>query len=385
MHNEEMIKNRMCEVYEKKVDNFFTKIEKSGFSNTELKAVPSLFLPGWGEEYGGMKLKIAIVGKETLRWATAHGDNLYDNVIAHKNDSYDVTSSCSVFRDEGPAAWQNNFWQYAISALSKIFSVSKDDVMSEKNRLLKSFVWFNSHSIETYDSKAVNHRDISKERMAQIQKISDECGLNDFKDFIDVFCPDVILYFYRNSSEIPDRIIPSTFKLRDKWGEHEDIFEYYDGRTLLLQLRHPTYNVNNGITEDYIAEVADKIMYTRNVKEIARIYDIYNMTATEWRWWVDYTRNAAVNGRNDDLNVLARNLIRDIACELLTRNSRMTAQTLVLILNEVDLFRSCNWVYSSERRGPCRVVAGAYNASDEEDSAVIACAITKLNGELAWK
>ena len=381
----DMIRDRMEEVYGSKVENFFRKIEQVGFSDAELQAVPSLFLPGWGENYGSTRLKVAIIGKETLGWSTQHGSKLYDDVSAHKSNSYDVISSCLRFREEGPAVWQNNFWQYAITVLAKVFSVTKDDMMLGTNRLLKSFVWFNSHSIETYGSKTVNHSNILRERMDVIQQIADECKLNELDDFLDVFLPDVILYFYRNNSGVPDRIIPSFLKQHDRWGNGEDVYEYQGKKIILLQLRHPTYNAYNGISEDYIAGLVDKILYVRDMKEIDRTYDVYSMNASEWRWWVDYVRNVAESEKSDNLNEIARNLIKHVAHELQSRNSRMTAQTLVQILNEVDIFRVNNWMYSPERRGPCSVVRGAYNASDNEDSAVIASAFTKLNGELAWK
>ena len=67
----------------------------------------------------------------------------------------------------------------------------------------------------------------------------------------------------------------------------------------------------------------------------------------------------------------------------------MTAQTLVLILNEVIKFRNENWQYSPERRGPCTSVKLAYNYylnnNQLEDATYIAEAFTKLDGEKAYE
>ena len=86
---------------------------------------------------------------------------------------------------------------------------------------------------------------------------------------------------------------------------------------------------------------------------------------------------------------LSRHLILTVARELKKTNSTMTAQTLVLILNEVVKFRNENWQYSPERRGPCNSIKLAYNHymknSQEEDAKCIAEAFTKLDGKMAYE
>ena len=78
-----------------------------------------------------------------------------------------------------------------------------------------------------------------------------------------------------------------------------------------------------------------------------------------------------------------------VAAELTKRKATMTAQTLVLLLNEVDKFRRDNWLYSPERRGPCSSVRGAWNAYASAGKQIeadwLAKAFTKLDGNHAWK
>ena len=78
-----------------------------------------------------------------------------------------------------------------------------------------------------------------------------------------------------------------------------------------------------------------------------------------------------------------------IASELVKRKATMTAQTLVLLLNEVDKFRRDNWLYSKERRGPCSSVRGAWNAYASAGKQIeadwLAEAFTKIDGTHAWK
>lgn len=85
---------------------------------------------------------------------------------------------------------------------------------------------------------------------------------------------------------------------------------------------------------------------------------------------------------------LSHRLILSLGWELNRQQATMTAALMVRLLNRVEKFVGDNWMYSPERRGPCRVVRGAWSRyhalGEERNAAVIAEGFTRLNGNYAW-
>ena len=381
-------------VYAGKAAAFFERVKAMNLTGKELNAVPSLFIPGWGEDYDSSCFKVAIAGKETWNWANEFGNSLKCDLDAYERGQYDVIASCRLFRKDGPAKWQNQFWQYPATALAKFFDCARDDVLTKDNPLLRSIAWFNGHAIETYDSKGVNKDDISLEKMAAIQNAADESGLSDFETFVRVFQPHVILYFYRNRNGLPTRCFPSDIEVVQEWGQDKLAKEWrIDGRTILLQFPHTRNLGQKHIPQAHVADIVHDVFKARNIHgtlcEKDASCDFYRMSAVEWTTWVEFVRSEAEKYPDMGNMSLSHHLMATVAKELAKRHATMNAQTLVLILNEVDKFRRDNWQYSPERRGPCKSVSGAYNnykaQGKQTEADWIAEAFTKLNGELAWK
>lgn len=388
-----MLQQRMIDTNESKLQAFFSELRKCDFSDYELNAVPSLFLPCWGEGYSSSVLRIAIAGKETSSWSTALGKSLLDNLNASKNNSYNPLASCEHFRENGPAKWRNTFWHYAAAAIGKIYGQEEDDVLNKNNPVLQSIAWFNGHALETLDSTCVDKQNITLERMRILQSLVDKHGLSSFVTFINIFQPHVILYFYRNKSGIQLRTFKEEVELRQSWGN--DLDEYQLGNTLILNLRHTSWMARGNMTKqacaDLIAQVlkAHGLSYRLPNVDNGHFYELDKMSANEWRQWVSIVRTEA--DKYPDVNDLdlSRHLILTVARELRKTNSTMTAQLLVLLLNEVVKFQNDNWKYSPEGRGPCSCVRGAYNDyannRNQEDADIISQAFTKLNGCMAYE
>lgn len=380
--------------YAGKAASFFEKVKAMGLADAELSAVPSLFIPGWGDGYDASFFKVAVAGMETVAWSNEYGDSLKCDIDAHANGQYDVAASCRLFRKDGPAEWRNTFWQYPATILARLFKSSKSEVLQKDDPLMRSVAWFNGHSIETFNSRGVDQSAISPEKMARLQEAADECGLSDFAAFADVFKPDLILYFYRNQSGVPNRCFPKDIEFVRHWGDHDFADEYrICGRTILLQFPHTTWLRIHHIPESEIAETVYEVLRSRNVRtalcEKNGAYDFFGMSAADWMSWVAFVRGEAAKYPDMDNMTLSHHLMSTVAKELAKHNATMNAQTLVLILNEVDKFRKDNWQYSKERRGPCASVAGAYRAYEEAgsqlDADCIAEAFTKLDGTHAWE
>lgn len=386
---------RVREAYGDKTSNFFEKLKAMNLTDKELSAIPSLFLPGWGEDYDSSFFKIAIAGKETAYWANEYGDSLRCDLTAHEQGQYDVLASCRRFREQGPSEWYNKFWQYPAAALAKLFESTRDAVLTKDNPLLRSIAWFNGHAIETLASIGFTNTraDISAEKMDAIQKLADECGLSSFETFIKVFRPQVILYFYRNQSRIPERNFPADNELVQQWGNGMIDERRMCGQTILLHCPHTTFLTKGNLKQDAFADLVQDIFKARNI-QISQCNkntpcDFYRMNAVEWMTWVDFVRDVAQKYPDEDNMTLSRRLMAVVAKELMKQNATMTAQTLVRILNEVDKFRQDNWQYSPEKRGPCSSVRGAWNAYSNAGKDVeakwIADAFTKLDGSHAWE
>lgn len=387
---------RMKARYSENVQHFFSDLLKENFTEEELNAIPALFLPAWGEMYCSSILKIAIAGKETLGWGNEFGESLFADVNAFRSGKYNVNASCERYREQGPAVWRNKFWQYAASAIGKVFGLGKFDILKKDNPILQSIAWFNAHALETYQSSGVDQKNISPEKAHLLQILVDEHGLSNFDTFVDVFQPHVILYFYRDSWGQSCRTFGpgKNCEFRQAWGENDDIHEYQMGETIILNLRHTSWMTRGNMAEDDCAKLILQVLNARGIGNRlpctnSQHFDLYSMSATMWRHWVEIVRNEAELYPETNNWDLSRHLILTVARELKKTNSTMSAQTLVLILNEVTKFRNEKWLYSPERRGPCASVRGAYNTyfsnSQCEDAATIARAFTKLNGDMAYE
>ena len=393
MSNSRLAK-QMKAAYTDRVAAFFAELKKLDLTDEELSAVPSTFLPGWGEEYDSSWLKVVIAGKETLDWGNEHGDSLKCDLEAYCNGTYDVLASCRRFRRDGPAEWQNVFWQYPAAALAKLFGCTKGEVLRKNSPVLRGIAWFNGHAVETYDSEGVSKKGIAPDRLNKIQALSDKCGLSDFGLFAQVFQPRVILYFYRNQYGVPNRTFPEDVEFVRHWGESNLATEWrMEGRMILLQFPHTTWLRYHHIPESTIADIVCEVLKARGVSQflcgVSAACDFYRMSAVEWATWVDFVRAEAKKYPERDNMTLSRHLMVAVATELAKRKATMTAQTLVLLLNEVDKFRRDNWLYSKERRGPCSSVRGAYNAyadsGKQTEADWLAKAFTKIDGHHAWE
>lgn len=384
---------RVKKAYADKTSAFFEKVKSMNLTDAEFNAVPSLFIPGWGEDYDSSFPRIVVAGKETLSWANEYGDSLKHDIDAFQRGGYDVLVSCRRYREEGPSDWQNRFWRYPVAALAKIFDwFSKADILVKDNPVLRSIGWFNGHAVETWCSQGIDKNGISVEKLNELQKLSDECGLSDFATFIDTFSPDVILYLYRNNSGIPNRCFPEEAQFIRYWGRDGLVSEWWIGRTIVLQSPHPTNMSYKVPMEEYastIAEIFKARMVQGLLADTGVMHDFYEMKAPLWAAWVDFVRNEAAKYEGEGNMELSRHLMAVVAKELVKRGSTMTAQTLVLLLNEVDQFRKSGWQYSKERRGPYRSIGAAWryyqSVGREVEAKYIAVAFTKRDGSHAWE
>ena len=401
--------------YLPKVKDFYGELEKLDFTKQELESMPSVFLPSWGEDYSKSLTKIVIAGKETYGWIS----DMNSEMEAIKNSSYDlIGTSLKAFREAGPAKWgtegRSSFWQYAAMALGKLYKQDKYDVLSRNSRVLKSIGWFNSHAAETWESGGIDHKNISQDKVALIQKKLDEYEISSFENMISVLSPDIVLYFYRDTQGQYARFLNSNDNCEfvKDWeykGDKAAVKEYQFGKTIILNMRHTSWMTRGNMTQDDCAEsisqILKMILSSKNhpiltfdetkkdsVDNNVPTYSVDNIDLRTWLKFKELIRSEEkryLSEHKTDNQTLARRLISLIARELCKINSRMTAQLLVLLLNEVLQFQLSQWQYSPERRGPCSVVRTAwkyfYDRKENTDAEYIAEAFTRMDGSYAYK
>ena len=169
--------------------------------------------------------------------------------------------------------------------------------------------------------------------------------------------------------------------------------EYQLGDTLILNMRHTSWMNRGFMTE---RECADMILNVLNQRGLLHLlpfsgkqhFDLYSMSAAAWRRWVKFIRNEARKFPELNNYDLSRHLILTIAQELRKTDSTMTAQTLVMLLNESPKFMNDSGQYSPDGRGPCSCVRGAYNEYERNgklaEAKTIAASFTKLNRDMAY-
>ena len=285
----------------------------------------------------------------------------------------------------------------------------KNDVLDKDSPILRQIGWFNGHAIETAESKGIDHDNISRDKIDRLQILADMYELSSFKKMVSVLKPDIVIYFYRDSENRYSRFFDhDEIEFVRNWEFYDDksaVREYQLGKTIILNMRHTNWMTHGNMKENECAEsiyqVLSQIFFNKNlppfISEKNHNYSVDNISIRTWLSFVEIIRTEAEskiqnmkNSSQDyqDNQTLARHLIAFLARELYKTQSTMTAQCLILLLNEVIHFRLTGWQYSPERRGPCSVVRTAWNYFDKRgrslDAKYIADAYTKINGDYAY-
>jgi len=395
MTNEENIIRKIHEkTYRPLVDAFFNECEKRSYTDEELSAVPSLFLPACGSLYATSLMKLAVIGQETLRW----GEGLDTDMVAWRKGKFDVQSSFDIFQNEGPSEWQNRFWAYHFSVLEQIYE--RKGLLDDHNAVLDGIAWSNRFAIERNGTKIGDGEcGIKAERFWALRGIADEVGLSSFELFVRVFRPDVILYSCHNDAMGSDAVLKPFAQLVEKI-EHDGfkIWTWKLGRTWILQTWHPSYLAQyKGVSTDSFADAIREEMIKRKV-----------FAPIGAAWHYDSSPNAQIPIFAQQLDKessritasepeigdkeLSYRLLGALALELRKQRATMTARQGVQLLNEVRRFQEHNYLFAPGGHGPCVVAAAAYryfDARDTEEDRLLADAIagafTTVHGTYAYE
>lgn len=396
MPQEVEFRKRFRTEYGTAADLFFKRIFDEGFEKRELEAVPSLFLPGCGKFYADSLIKVGIVGEGTNWW----GNSLWTDLDDYKEGEYDYEYTFRELDRSGPTSWKNNFWKSVAEMFNVVFATH--DALDGASPIFRGIAWSNSYQVEKYKPDGaggcVDVNGISQARHSRIQQIADECGLSSFERFIKVFCPNVIIYTVRNNYD-SDRVFPFGME-RVEQNIHPkegcpwaiNVFKY--GKMLIVQTQHPSWCCRNSVKRhEFGKALADVLIRYKVFPPPSR--EKFHNDSNEESFAVfsellnDEADRLIAGGCCVDNRETSYRLILALADQLRKTDSTMAAVTMTELLNTVKKFRKDNWLYSSEGRGPCSVVRGAWNyfeneMKDEKSAAKIADAFTKLDGTYAY-
>lgn len=374
---------RYKEFYEPRATSFYARLQDLNIRQDVLDETPALFIPCYGSLYEKSHIKIAVMGKETYGWwylSSASNDPMW---------------GIREFRKKGPAEWRNPFWQYFAQILGDIYGVDKDDILNPEGLFIPSIAWNNCLSIESSKSKTFcDWADDDFVELSKIQELASTFDISNIHDFIKVFSPNVIFFFYRNNAEYDswkwqaDAELISTQTINDI-----SIEEYKIEQTIIFHIPHPNYLVK-GHAQSYemgkhiVKRLKHYNLFAPLPSEIWYHEANCHHCSSEYIHFKNVVNECTKILSAADLNLIARTAIATVAVELRKMKSKMSGIIMMRLLNEIPMFKDYGWIYSEDGRGPLATIKGAYNFfynNEEYDIADnIALSFTRKNGLYAW-
>ncbi len=393
---DELLSQRHREVYGPRVDEFFESIEREGYTDAELAAVPELFLPACGPLYATSLVKVAVIGQETLRWGWDNG-GLAANRRAWKAGTFDPQMSWRVFRDTGPVEWQNRFWQYHFAVLEKVYG--RPGLLAGHNAVLDGIAWSNRFAVERNGANVGNgDGQIREERFWKCRGLSEAAGLTSFQTFCDVFAPDAILYSCHNDAMGSDAVLTGAERVETKECDGFRIWTWKLGKTWIFQTWHPSYLAQwKGVGVGAFADALRDAMLDRGVFAPIGAKAHYASDGdpgmeTFARCLEEEAGRIVAGEPGISDKELSYRLLGALALELGKQRATMTARQAGRLLNRIGRFKQNGYLFASEGHGPCAVVAAVwryFNFRETEEShqtaESVAAAYTTVRGTYAYE
>lgn len=393
---DELLKKRHQKVYGPLVDEFFKSIEREGYTDAELAAIPELFLPACGSLYATSLVKVAVIGQETLRWGWEN-DGLAANWRAWKAGRFDPHLSWRIFREEGPLEWQNRFWAYHFAVLEKVYA--HPGLWDGHNAILDGIAWGNRFAVERNGAEVGDGPGkIAESRFWQCRGLAEAAGLSTFQAFCQVFEPDAILYSCRNVAMGSDSELASNAEcVEERECDGFKIWTWKMGRTWIFQTWHPSYLSQwQCVGAEAFADALRDEMMARGVFAPIGAKAHYEsdqdpaMVAFAQQLEEEAGRIVASEPTIGN-QALSYRLLGSLALELCKQRATMTARQAGKLLNRLERFKRDGYLFSPGGHGPCVVAAAAWRFFDEggteEDrqmAEAIAVAYTTVRGTYAY-
>ena len=349
----------------------------SQWPTSDFEGMPKPFIPLFGDCYESSRLRIAFIGIDSLFW-----DDL-PTFLADVPSQTEVLLAKDLdwfwkevpFLDWNPRT-RYKFWGFILYFLAKINGIDDWRLLKrdKTEKIIRSFAWGNSNSIEFYHSSA-QKEGVPIEVWRRAKQASEP--LDRLKHVIATLAPQVVVIMNRGLDT------GSYFK---GLTIHEEetrggIVHYRVGSqgTHVFHFCHPRGMIRDGAGEHYAFTLSE--MFRDNHLSVDFPDNI--SLDHEWDNFKAYILAHAPRPDIDD----KFECVRWISHELLLRNSVMSVPSLAEILNQLGYCTNYGTPYEGSR-GTYRLVKFAYDHNmarhGDEAAATIAEAFVRPNGEYAY-
>ncbi|MBE2180210.1 MAG: hypothetical protein IAE97_07035 [Chthoniobacterales bacterium] len=235
--------------YGPRVQQFVRDIE-----GVDTSGMPELHLPYWGSLYEQSKLKVGIVGRDTMTWGDMKGFvQMAKHDLAgslHRN-RYELDSLAFT-------GWTNNFgrtfWDTSMKILAAMHGVPDWKLLKRRQEEgpLRSFFWANTNSVERYEVTP-SKRGVPYGSWRTI-KTASEVHIDSLAALLEVLRPHVVFLFNWQPE-------PAFMDCELDWeifGDHQAAAFFDSTRTHIIRTAHPTWLNHSRLYRQAIENVIER-------------------------------------------------------------------------------------------------------------------------------
>ncbi len=368
--------DKIQEVYGPLLDEFVRELAK--YPSADYAGIPHPFLPEVGRNYDRALKRIAVVGKETRGW----GPNLDRFIPDYLASGFDFSKEMSEFRnlDFKDFSWMGgrptraSFWGFWMNVLAKVYGIHEwTEIRDGKfDVLLDSFAWGNANAVETWTSDGV---DVVAPGYSRAKQLA-ERKFDSINLLVKAVAPHVVILLCSVGER--NRYLGDGFAAVEVVEDRVSVFRR-DG-LLVFHAPHP----NN---QRWYAGGAD--VFARIIRDLLAKYGLFCPLPDVLKsGLLPEARQMIIE---ECVGIHKFDAIAKVAHELRRQRSYMTARSLCLdILNPAGHTTNYGTPYTGNKKGPCRLVATAWNHFQHEENRPdiaedIALSFTDMNGDYAYE
>ena len=253
--NRNKYSKRLIEGFKKDINDFVDEIKDVDATN-----LPEPFLPIHGADYGLVAPKIMFMG-----WETRNYRNLLTWANSAKEDIEDVIFWQEEFLNHEFLKWRTNFgsdfWSFNLKILAKLHNIEdwRDLYRNPQKyeRILSSFVWANTDSVERYEVTAKG-LGCKLEEYNKVKNASRR--FDNMERLLDIFEPEIVIIEHWELDEpwIHRNIKYSAEEVLD---ENLWYYEVEKTRCKIFWMPHPRGHNSKGVdTELILDKIYSKIL-----------------------------------------------------------------------------------------------------------------------------
>lgn len=191
------LKQKFKEVYKPIYLDFCDNLRKENvFKELNLEKIPSIHIPGFGEDYPTAKRKILYLGIDTVNWESfsfidteKNPEKKIDELILYSCDSLEEYLMIKWWKEDGKTSpFWNIIFKLHLALKGLEFDLSKEELKLHSH----DFAWGNTNALQKYEHIEGNPT-LTKDQYNKVKQLS--LTFNDLETMHSVLSPDVIIIF----------------------------------------------------------------------------------------------------------------------------------------------------------------------------------------------